>query len=80
MAVKILYSTFFIPLLLRFLKDTIQKNAQLCVCVCVCVCVLACILATNKEASPIVKIGGHNMIISSLGEIEVENLIVSTDA
>ena len=74
MAVKILYSTFFIPLLLRFLKDTIQKNAQLCVCV------LACILATNKEASPIVKIGGHNMIISSLGEIEVENLIVSTDA
>ena len=78
MAVKILYSTFFIPLLLRFLKDTIQKNAQLCVCVSVCV--LACILATNKEASPIVKIGGHNMIISSLGEIEVENLIVSTDA
>ena len=45
-----------------------------------CVCVGACILATNKEASPIVTTGGHNMIISSLWEIGVRNLIVSTYA
>ena len=72
MAIKILYSTFFIPLLLWLLKDTIQKNPQLCVC--------RCLHFSNKEASPIVKTGGHNMIISSLWEIGVRNLIVSTYA